>query len=126
MAGEVTHRTTEHPCSLAVAKNRSTSFYGTIVALDESPLLENLLYVGTDDGFVQVSEDGSGWRKQERFPGVPERSYVADVHASPHDANVVYAAFNNRTDEVLGKTAERHTSAEFVAFLTDIVINQPH
>ena len=37
----------------------------------------------------------------------------------------LYAAFNTKTGEVLGKTAERHTSAEFVAFLTDIVINQP-
>jgi photosystem II stability/assembly factor-like uncharacterized protein len=80
----------------AVARNRSTSFYGNIVALDESPLSENLLYVGTDDGLVQVSEDGGAtWRRQDRFPGVPERSYVADVHASPHDPNVVYAAFNN-------------------------------
>ena len=38
-----------------VAKNRSTSFYGTIVALDESPVEEGVLYVGTDDGLVQVS-----------------------------------------------------------------------
>ncbi len=37
----------------------------------------------------------------------------------------MYAAFNTRTGEVLGKTAERHTSAEFVAFLTDLVANQP-
>jgi len=80
----------------AVAKNQSTSFYGNIVSLEESPKQENLLYVGTDDGLVQVSEDGGGaWRKQERFPGVPERTYVADLAASPHDANVVYAAFNN-------------------------------
>jgi transposase len=37
----------------------------------------------------------------------------------------LYAAFNTQSGEVLGKTAARHTSAEFVAFLTDIVINQP-
>ena len=37
----------------------------------------------------------------------------------------LYAAFNTRTGEVLGKTAQRHTSAEFVAFLTDIVASQP-
>jgi hypothetical protein len=36
-----------------------------------------------------------------------------------------YAAFNTKTGEVLGKTAARHTSAEFVAFLADIVVNQP-
>ncbi|MFK7935120.1 MAG: WD40/YVTN/BNR-like repeat-containing protein, partial [Saprospiraceae bacterium] len=39
----------------AVAKNRSTSPYGTIVAFSESPLNENLLYVGTDDGLVQIT-----------------------------------------------------------------------
>src|ERR1700694_1735452 len=43
-----------------------------------------------------------------------------------HGTLSVYAAFNTKTGEVLGKTAERHTSAEFVAFLTDIVVNQPH
>src|SRR5689334_4340337 len=42
-----------------------------------------------------------------------------------HGTLSLYAAFNTKTGEVLGKTAERHTSAEFVAFLTDIVIDQP-
>lgn len=80
----------------AVAKNASTSQYGTIVALDESPLQEDLIYVGTDDGLIQVTEDGGNtWRKIERFPGVPERTYVNEVLASQHDRNAVYAAFNN-------------------------------
>jgi transposase len=42
-----------------------------------------------------------------------------------HGTLSLYAAFNTKTGEVLGKTAARHTSAEFVAFLTDIVANQP-
>lgn len=42
-----------------------------------------------------------------------------------HGIVSLYAAFNTKTGEVLGKTAARHTSAEFVAFLTDIVVNQP-
>jgi photosystem II stability/assembly factor-like uncharacterized protein len=80
----------------AVAKGASTSFFGNIVSLDESPLAEGLLYVGTDDGLVQVSEDGGKtWRRQETFPGVPEMSYVSDLFASRFDADVVYAAFNN-------------------------------
>jgi transposase len=41
-----------------------------------------------------------------------------------HGTLSLYAAFNTKTGEVLGKTAQRHTSAEFVAFLTDIVANQ--
>lgn len=80
----------------AVAKASSTSFYGNIVSLAESPLQEGLLYVGTDDGLVQVSEDGgTTWRKLDRFPGVPEMTYVSRLEPSAHDANVVYAAFDN-------------------------------
>ena len=80
----------------AVAKNASTSIYGNIVALAESPLTEGLLYVGTDDGLVQVSEDGGGqWRRGESFPGVPANAYVARLVASRHDTATVYAAFDN-------------------------------
>lgn len=81
----------------AVAKNASTSFYGNIVALDESPVKEGLLYVGTDDGLIQVSHDGGkNWVKYEKFPGVPEMTYVAYLLASQHDENVVYACFDGR------------------------------
>ncbi|MEW6745995.1 MAG: glycosyl hydrolase [Planctomycetota bacterium] len=80
----------------AVAKNNSTSFYGNIVSLSESPLREGLIYAGTDDGLIQVTEDGGeAWRRIETFPGVPERSYVADIESSRHDVDTVYALFNN-------------------------------
>ncbi len=80
----------------SVWKNVYTSFYGSIVALDESPLVEGLLYAGTDDGLVQVSDDGGqSWRAEDTFPGVPERSFVTDLTASQHDADRVYASFNN-------------------------------
>jgi photosystem II stability/assembly factor-like uncharacterized protein len=80
----------------AVAKNVSTSLYGNIVSLSESPLQEGLIYVGTDDGLIQVTEDGGQhWRKIERFPLVPDMTYVSALQASAHDANTVYAAFDN-------------------------------
>ncbi|HEX9736934.1 MAG TPA: glycosyl hydrolase [Thermoanaerobaculia bacterium] len=80
----------------AVARHRSTSPYGNVVSLDESPLAEGLIYAGTDDGLVQVTADGGEtWRKVESFPGVPELTYVNDLAASRHGADVVYAAFNN-------------------------------
>ncbi|HEX9092604.1 MAG TPA: glycosyl hydrolase, partial [Coriobacteriia bacterium] len=80
----------------AVAKGASTSFFGNVVSLDESPLVEGLLYAGTDDGLVQVTEDGGKtWRREARFPGVPDMTYVADLFASRFDRDVVYAAFNN-------------------------------
>jgi photosystem II stability/assembly factor-like uncharacterized protein len=80
----------------AVAKSLSTSFYGNITALCESPLKEGHLYVGTDDGLIQISKDGGkNWVKIDKFPGVPERTYVSRLVASQHDANVVYATFSN-------------------------------
>jgi photosystem II stability/assembly factor-like uncharacterized protein len=80
----------------AVARGRSTSLYGNIVSLAESPRVEGLLYVGTDDGLVQASEDGgASWRRIEKLPGVPERAYVSRLVASRHDENTVYAAFDN-------------------------------
>ena len=79
-----------------VARNTSTSFFGNIVSLNESPKVEGLLYVGTDDGLLQVSDDGGkAWRKVERFPGVPDQTYVSCLSASPHQADTVYAAFDN-------------------------------
>ncbi len=80
----------------AVRKDVSTSLYGTIVSLDESRLQEDLIYVGTDDGLIQVTEDADNWRKTKKFPGVPEYTYVSDIYASKHDANVVFATFDNR------------------------------
>lgn len=80
----------------AVAKNGSTSRYGAAVSLDESRIQKGLLYVGSDDGQISISEnDGGSWRQINRFEGVPENTYVYDLIASKHDVNTVYAAFNN-------------------------------
>jgi len=80
----------------AVAKNGSTSRYGAGVSLDESRLKEGLVYVGSDDGQISVTEDGGqNWFKINSFSGVPANTYVYDLIASKHDENVVYAAFNN-------------------------------
>ncbi len=80
----------------AVMKSRSTTIYGNCVALDESPIQENLIYVGTDDGLIQITENaGTSWTKVAKFPGIPEMTYVNDIVASQHSANVVYATFNN-------------------------------
>jgi photosystem II stability/assembly factor-like uncharacterized protein len=95
----------------AVSKNASTSFYGNIVSLTVSPpgpesqtedlkLRDSdpdlLIYAGTDDGLIQVTEDGGqNWRKESRFPGVPERTYVSCLLASMFNPDVVYATFDN-------------------------------
>ena len=80
----------------AVAKHQSTSQYGNILGLSESPKKEGLIYVGTDDGLVQVTEDGGRtWRKHDKFPGVPDQTYVTRLLASQHATNTVYLAFDN-------------------------------
>src|SRR5262249_32743148 len=80
----------------AVSRNQATTALSNMVSLDESPLLEGLIYAGTDDGLVQVTEDGGrSWRRIEQFPGVPQWTYVSDVQPSSRDANTVFVAFNN-------------------------------
>ncbi|MFK8015261.1 MAG: glycosyl hydrolase [Gammaproteobacteria bacterium] len=69
------------------------SKFGTVTSLAESPLNEDLLYAGTDDGVLQVSEDGGqNWRRSTSLPGVPDFFFVNDVKADLFDENTVYLA----------------------------------
>ena len=74
------------------------SNYNTITSLAESPIQEGLLYAGTDDGIIQVSENGgTSWTKIETstIKGVPATAFVNDIRADLYDAAVVYAALDN-------------------------------
>ena len=74
------------------------SNYNTITSLSESPLQAGLIYAGTDDGIVQVTEDGgANWRKIEvgSMPGVPATAFVNDIRADLHDVNTVFIALDN-------------------------------
>ena len=76
----------------ALYDNGAMSKYATLTAISESPVAEGVLYVGTDDGLIQVSEDGGQhWAVASDLPGVPEMSFINDVEASQHDANTVFA-----------------------------------
>ena len=80
----------------AVARHASTSHYGSAVSLSESVLQEGALWVGTDDGRIQATDDGGAtWRSMDAFPGVPADSYVTHVEPCRFDADTVYAAFDN-------------------------------
>jgi len=90
----------------AVAKNSSTAFFGNGSALAESQKKEGLIYVGTDDGLIQVTEDaGKNWRKVDKLAGIPELGYVTRIVTSNHDANTAYASFDN------------HQNADFKPYL---------
>ena len=55
------------------------SKYGTISSLAESPQVEGLVYAGTDDGLIHVTDDGGqSWRKIASLPGVPDGFFVND------------------------------------------------
>jgi len=107
----------------AVAKNVSTSQWGTAVTLAESPVKQGLIYVGTDDGVIQVSDDdGNNWTKITSFPNVPEYTYVSDILPSRFDENIVFATFNNiKSDDfmpyVLKSTDKGKTWSSIVANL---------
>ncbi|MCU0456075.1 MAG: hypothetical protein MUE74_07210 [Bacteroidales bacterium] len=80
----------------AVAKDVSTSLWGLTVSLAESKVKKDLLYAGTDDGVIAITEDGGkSWRRVTSFPGVPEYTYVSDILPDRFNENVVYASFNN-------------------------------
>ena len=76
--------------------NDGTSTYGNMTTFAESPLRAGLLYVGTDDGNLQVTlDDGATWENViDRLPGLPERTYVSRVEPSAHVEGRVYATFD--------------------------------
>ncbi|MEM8931430.1 MAG: glycosyl hydrolase [Acidobacteriota bacterium] len=109
------------------------SVYATTTTVTESPRVEGLLYVGTDDGLVQVSDDGGAtWRRAGAFPGVPEWVFVNELKASPHDDDTVFAVLDAhklgdfrplvfRSDDrgatwtsIAGNLPERHVSWSIV------------
>jgi photosystem II stability/assembly factor-like uncharacterized protein len=80
----------------AVAKNGSTDIYGQTTTIAESQFDENTIYAGTDDGLIQITNDGGKtWMKVDGIAGVPERTYVNQIIASQHDKNVAYVTFNH-------------------------------
>ncbi len=72
------------------------SKYATTTAISESPLQAGVLVVGTDDGLVQVSDNGGqGWTRASALPGLPAASFINDVEASLHDARTIYVVADN-------------------------------
>ncbi len=69
-----------------------TEYYDTIFALAESPLKKGLLWVGTDDGLIQLTQDeGKTWNNVTP-KDMPEWARISQIDASAHDAGTAYVA----------------------------------
>ena len=112
------------------ADNTSAENHCTIFSIAESPLDENLVWAGTDDGNLQYTTNGGGsWTnvvKNYAAAGIPAQTWVSSIEPSRFDKNIVYATFDNHmygdhktylsrsTD--MGKTWKLITSTEFTGF----------
>ncbi len=85
-----------HPDEDILSLDDGISTYGQITTISESPLRQGLVYVGTDDGNLQVSRDGAEtWNNvSDKIPGLPEMTYCTRVAASHHAEGRVYATFD--------------------------------
>jgi len=71
--------------------------FGTITSISESPLKQGLIYVGTDDGNIQITkDDGETWKKLNK--SLPDK-WVSRVRTSRHDINTVYVTFTGYRDD---------------------------
>jgi photosystem II stability/assembly factor-like uncharacterized protein/ribosomal protein L25 (general stress protein Ctc) len=102
----------------------------TIFTIAESPLDENTIWVGTDDGNLQLTTDGgktwTNFAANIAATGIPAQTWVSSIEPSMHDKNIVYATFDNHmygdhktyvaVSNDMGKTWKRMDSKEFTGF----------
>ena len=72
--------------------NTAVEYYGTVFALAESPVRPNLLWAGSDDGLVHVSDDGGAHWNNVTPPDLPPWALISIIEPSPHDAATAYVA----------------------------------
>ncbi|HEY5061148.1 MAG TPA: hypothetical protein VII52_06405, partial [Gemmatimonadaceae bacterium] len=83
------------PDTSALGRNEGTAEFSNISTVDESPIRAGVLAVGTDDGLIQTTrDDGKSWVKSDRFPGVPETTYVSRVVWSKSNEGTLYASLD--------------------------------
>ncbi len=84
------------------SKHDGAASYSNIVTIGESPLVPGIVWVGTNDGNVQVSRDGAAtWKNVvDNIKGVPAETHVSRVEPSHFDAGTCYVSFDaHRTDD---------------------------
>jgi photosystem II stability/assembly factor-like uncharacterized protein len=112
------------------ADNTSAENHCTIFTLAESPLDENMIWVGTDDGNIQYTNDGGkNWTnvsKNYAAAGIAAQSWVSSIEPSKFDRNTVYVTWENHMygdlktyaakSNDMGKTWTRFESEEFNSY----------
>ena len=108
----------------AIARHQGTADYGNISTIDESPIRQGLLYVGTDDGVISISRDGGAtWNRITKFPGVPDETYVSRVVGSRFNEGTVYATMDNHRNSDFKPYVLKST--DYGAHWTQIAGNLP-
>lgn len=89
------------PDNNTLSKHDGVASYGTITTISESPIKEGLLWVGTDDGNLQISRDsGKNWKNLiQNFSGIPKNTYVSRVVASSKEEATVYVTFDGHQND---------------------------
>jgi photosystem II stability/assembly factor-like uncharacterized protein len=100
------------------------SDYGTLLWIHESPRRQGLIAVGTDDGLIQITEDGGiTWNRAAALPGVPERAQIRRVLFSAHADRTLYVAASAHEDDDFAPYISRST--DLGRTWTSIVTNLP-
>jgi photosystem II stability/assembly factor-like uncharacterized protein len=90
--------------------NSSAEMYTTIYSISESPKNGKVIWVGTDDGNVEVTNDGGKtWTNVTAKAGVPPGSWVSTIAASPFDAGTAYVTFDRHTFGEMGPMVYKAT-----------------
>jgi photosystem II stability/assembly factor-like uncharacterized protein len=83
------------PDSGALGRNEGTAEFSNISTIDESSFRSGVLAVGTDDGIIQVTRDGGkNWTKTDKFPGVPDTTFVSRVVWSKANEGTLFATLD--------------------------------
>jgi photosystem II stability/assembly factor-like uncharacterized protein len=94
-------KTKQQPSGGITIDDTGTEYYDTVFVISESPLTAGLIWVGTDDGLIQITRDaGKSWTNVTPKE-MPEWSRISQIDPSPHDAGVAYAAVDRHQNDEL-------------------------
>jgi len=79
--------------------NTSVEYYGTVFTVAESSVRKGVIWAGSDDGLIHVTQNGGGSWQNVTPPDMPKWGLVSMIEASPHEAGTAYAAVDNHEND---------------------------